>query len=420
MAAPARLALVLAVALAVLAACARPAPPARPPDDMPRQQPGYALWVEPPWAAAQWSSPAATRDSFALLASRGVNRVFLPLKDNRGVLAMGADGATSESLSAWARRAATATGVELVFVYPFFLGEPSQSDRAVAVYLDPETGGAALRMAQPLSPFPRTSPASSAARDRELAQLRRVVPSLGDASLAFSHIGFEGPHVDFSTEARRAFEGAIGRTIQRWPGEVVGFDTAADGTTARVRGPLWDAWMAWRASLVRGFAFDAETAVRETLGSRPHLVLVTQGYYPMHPLSGENWAHWRAPAAAGLSDVPPGYEDTAFGALFDEVVLLASAPLPDAADTVEQGFAWWASVEGAGELSRRMLAPDIRRTVAIPPAAYAPDGTIGLDGRERLLRAITGARAQYDGVLVIGAESVDRLGLWDTLAAATR
>lgn len=131
----------------------------------------------------------------------------------------------------------------------------------------------------------------------ELAIAREIVARYPVDGLVYDdRFRYAGLDADFSPESKRLFEASIGRSIH-WPDDVYRFTTASSGARGLVPGPLFDAWLGWRARILREFLLKARQAVK---GVRPNaqLGIYSGGNYADYPSRGANW---------GSPDLEAGY-----------------------------------------------------------------------------------------------------------------
>lgn len=133
------------------------------------------------------------------------------------------------------------------------------------------------------------NPAHPEVQSYELAVVWEVVSRYAVDGIVLDRTRFGGPDTDFSDLSRRLFEAYLGRAVGRWPDDVM----RPDGEGLR-RGPLYPAWIAWRASVIQGYVRAAGRLAR---GARPG---VSVGMYVggwFHTISdlGQNWARADAP-----------------------------------------------------------------------------------------------------------------------------
>lgn len=193
------------------------------------------------------------------------------------------------------------------------------------------------------------SPASAQARRANADALRELAADPLIETIILSGLGFQDTLADLGPSARVAFESWTGITLRRWPEEVIGEKPTPLPIGPWTRGAYWDAWMLWRASVLKEHLIELYTAATlPGATERPRLAVLVDAPYPAHQRMGLNWAAARSTATTDYRWLPEGYEAMAAGHLMDALVLGFWEPgLLTANDAEREGFAWWASVEGA-------------------------------------------------------------------------
>lgn len=104
-------------------------------------------------------------------------------------------------------------------------------------------------------------------------------------------------NADFSDESRRAFEAFMGRNVERWPGDILSY-APTETSYELVRGPLWQRWQGWRASVMYEFLRTLTATARQV---RPGIEIANYvgGWYPFYWREGLNW---------GAAGYDPGFD----------------------------------------------------------------------------------------------------------------
>jgi hypothetical protein len=363
---------------------------------------------------------ASARGFLAGMKERGVDTVFLELKDPQGRPLFPTGAGKPSGPLAHARAAATELQVRLVGVYPVTVGKPGSGEELVEYRWDGETGMARLT-ARPLDDGtpPRRSPAAASVR-REETERMRALGSQGLDAVCITHLGFGGLAADFSPAAREGIQGLWGVSIKSWPDDVATFVPAGPGARPDpVRGPLWPSWIQWRAIVLRQFAFDLEAALRqgaaEAGSPMPRFFLMTDPYYPLHDREGLNWAHPAGNFAAAYPAAPQTYGTTAVGALFQGYVFLAGVPVASVGEASAQGLSWWSSMEGSLRLTDGLVeGRTTTRWWAVSPYAFAgADGELSPGERDRLVRMAEAVRRNGRPLVLLDGGALDEWDLWE-------
>jgi uncharacterized lipoprotein YddW (UPF0748 family) len=124
----------------------------------------------------------------------------------------------------------------------------------------------------------------------ELAVIWEIVSRYAVDGIVLDRTRFAGLDADFSDLSRRQFEARIGGRVADWPADIL----RPQGETLQP-GPLFPAWIAWRASVIRGFVRAAGRVARGVRRGLPVGMYVT-AWYPSIYEYGQNWARPDAPA----------------------------------------------------------------------------------------------------------------------------
>lgn len=383
--------------------------------------PGFAVWLGFDRAVAECPNALDAARFYTELSERGVRRVFLPVKTVGGRLGFPSGMGTGEAwLLSTCLEGARQAGVDLVVVYPLFLGEPEPGEELVEYAWNPEEGFAHLRPWRDSASPPRTNPLSVSNEERELAILRDL-GALSPETVCISHAGFPNARSGFSDRARTEFETWLGQSVRTWPEDVLTFRPADSGSPEAVSGALRDEWLEWRASYLRQYLFRVEQAL--TLSSleagrgKPVFWIMAPGYYPLHRNEGVNWASNAARVDPVLPGARAGYAQTGVGELADGLVLEMFAPVVTAREASEAGLTWWSSVEGATQLAGRLIQSGKSRHVAINALAFAgSDRSMDEREREKLRAAVEAARNAGWMPLILDVDYLDRWDGWSVLA----
>lgn len=337
-----------------------------------------SVWLLPDRARALGTNDAVASAWFGTLAARNVSGVYLQVDESN-------DRAVLQGLAA----SAHAANVRVVAAVPLFLGEPI--DGAAPARL----GG----LPPAADALPLRSPVSAEARLDALRRIRAAATLDVDA-LCFTHAGFGSADVDFSDDARFAFESILGNPVADWPGDVA--TRGADGVIAH--GPLWGRWSVWRAGIVHDFLAtaraEADKARADAGLPRVPVALMARGYYPIHAAEAVNWAERGKVAGEAWTSAPRGYERTAVGDRYDALVLEAFAPYASPSQARDAGLEWWASAEGALAVARKVADRPI--VLAVSSAAWSgDDGTLSQEEDARWKQGLAQMRGLGVPLLVV-------------------
>lgn len=317
------------------------------------------LWVDWAGSGAYLASSDDAAANFCRLARRaGVTHLALEARTVDGANALGTHGAYYE-MEERLRLAARDHGLKLAALVPSFLSKNiPDSERPVRSRWDDESG---TWISLPLSTdIPaKTSPASLAARQEELRLFRDLLADHTLELILLSGFGFEDTQADLSPHARQQFEQWRGGAVRDWPQAVLGVEPPNLPFGREGRGPYWNSWVTWRARILRDLLvlMKGEMAGEEF---PPHLVALVDAPYPSHQRLGLNWASPDTMAEVEHDWLPSDYgRRTASGHLLDAIGLIFwQLDLINATTAEREGFAWWASLEGAAAMARRYRRPN--------------------------------------------------------------
>ncbi len=237
-----------------------------------------------------------------------------------------------------------------------------------------------------------TNPFRQDVRDRTLAIIAEVVRGYDIGGVIFDdRLRYAGLDGDFSPEAKSAFEAYVGKPV-RWPDDILRFGYRFPTMERTMTpGPLYDAWLVFRALTLRNFLADT---VRTVKAIKPQVTVATYvgSWYPDYPDVGANWA--ADDFAAGFRFLNPSYQQTGWAGLTDFVVTGCYYTTATIADAVARGENIGETVEAAGQFSNR----------AVNDASWTYAGIQLADFKNKtpddLKRALQAAGATTQGIMV--------------------
>jgi uncharacterized lipoprotein YddW (UPF0748 family) len=272
----------------------------------------------------------------------------------------------------------------------------------ITVHLRPGGDGrAAFVRASEIGPVVFVNAADPEVQAYQLAVLWEIVSRYAVDGIVLDRARYAGADADFSDLSRRRFEAWLGRTIGRWPDDI-----AAPARGGIQPGPLYPAWIAWRASVIQSYVRAAARVVR---GVRPGTAV---GMYVGSWLStisefGQNWTRPDAPAlfsawtpALGATSVLPDLDYLMAGVYF---------PIVTRWDALQQGRSPWATVVGSALRSR-----ELTRGTPLLGSVWLELYQGKKDTGEGAMRAVM---RLTDGVMVFDLSSVTAGDWWGALGA---
>ena len=213
---------------------------------------------------------------------------------------------------------------------------------------------------------------------------------------------FAGLNADFSDSSKRAFEKLVGTRI-RWPDDI--FRTSPYPGQDEIRGPYFDKWIAWRASIIHDWLQRAADAVRRARPAAQVAVYVGSWYGEYYKV-GSNWA--------GADFSPPGlhlnaeYMKSGYAGLLDWLTTGCYYVPATIAEAIATGSGAGASVEAAGQLSNRVVNDN--------SWTYAGLYALSYQGKpEKFSHAISAALESTQGVMVFDMSQIIDYNWWGVI-----
>ncbi len=138
----------------------------------------------------------------------------------------------------------------------------------------------ALQMGADGQPLTWLNPVIPANADRELAAITNAAARYPFDGIHLDYIRWPGRHADFSPATRRAFEQALGRTVARWPADVMN------------NGPHADAYRRWRAGVISDFVRRVRTELRRVAPTATLSAAVFAEPADCPDSVGQDWPRW--------------------------------------------------------------------------------------------------------------------------------
>jgi uncharacterized lipoprotein YddW (UPF0748 family) len=236
-----------------------------------------------------------------------------------------------------------------------------------------------------------TNPHNAAVRQRLLDMVAELVRGYAVDGVIFDdRLRYAGINADFSEETRRQFEAYVGQSV-RWPDEVFHYEVEFPSLDRHVvPGPLYEAWLVWRAQTLRNWLATAVTTVK-AIRPAATVSVYTGSWYGEYPLLGANWA--ADDFQAGFRFLTSSYQKTGFAGLLDWMTTGCYYPDGSIGEAVAAGKIAGASVEAAGQLTNRAANDQTWCYAGIQLGDYT--------GRPEALRhALQAACATTQGVMV--------------------
>ena len=217
---------------------------------------------------------------------------------------------------------------------------------------------------------------------------------------------YGGINADFSPLTQQQFEKYIGRRIS-WPDDVFKMTMSPSLNKGVVPGPYYEAWMTFRAQTLRNFMLRIRQTVKATR-STTQFGMYAGSWYGEYTKFGNNWGS--PELEAGFWFLSPEYAQTGIAPLCDFMITGCYYPTATIFDAMSAGVPIGNSVEGAGQLSNRIVRDQswVYAGIALDQFKGNPDG---------LRAALQGACGSTQGVMVFDL-SHDIEPMWQVFAGA--
>ncbi len=253
--------------------------------------------------------------------------------------------------------------------------------------------------------FAFANPADPNVWNYELGILYEILTHYDVDGIVLDRTRYQDLSEDFSDLSRAGFERFIGHPVAHWPDDI--YTYAPSGFwVARRPGPLYKAWLGYRARTIRAYTRAAARLVH-TLRPRVAVGMYVGAWYPVYYEEGVNWAS---------PDVRPPY-----AWIGDDWVQAGLAPLLDylMIGLYYRSVTMWeamrrrdnptTSVQGGAALGRSLVHGDTPLLGALLVPLYAGDPG-------RLTRAIRMSDALTRGTMLFDLIYLNDDNLWPALA----
>lgn len=217
---------------------------------------------------------------------------------------------------------------------------------------------------------------------------------------------YGGINADFSPITQQQFEKYIGRRIS-WPDDVFKMTLSPSLNKGVVPGAYYEAWMTFRAQTLRNFMLRIRQTVKAAR-TNTQFGLYAGSWYGEYTRFGNNWGS--PDLEAGFWFLSPEYAQTGIAPLCDFMITGCYYPTATIFDAMSAGVPIGNSVEGAGQLSNRIVRDQswVYAGIALDQFKGNPDG---------LRAALQGACGSTQGVMVFDL-SHDIEPMWQVFAGA--
>ncbi|MCH7903572.1 MAG: family 10 glycosylhydrolase [Armatimonadetes bacterium] len=265
-----------------------------------------------------------------------------------------------------------------------------------------------LRSGQEQNQIPlMMNPHLDAVRERALSFVEEVLQNYDvDGLLLDDRLRFGGIDSDFSDEARLAFEKYVGREVA-WPDDAYKVTYNWNLSTGIEPGPLFDAWLTFRARTMADWVADARKTVdRVRPGTK--FGVYAGAWYGAYASYGSNYGSDRL--SAGFPFLTRHYRDTGFAGSLDVLITGCYYPVPTTFAAMRRGKPVGRTVEAGGIISNRVARSQCWTYAGIMLSDYR-------GSTADLQAALQAAAATTQGVMVFDlSHNMD--DYWDVFATA--
>lgn len=247
-------------------------------------------------------------------------------------------------------------------------------------------------------------PADPDVRHHEWDMVREIVTNYPVDGVVFDdRLRYASVNADFGPRARAAFEGYVGHALT-WPDDVLRISPYPGQNI--IPGPQYQNWLVWRASSIKSWLDEAAFIVRTTRPQAQVAVYVGSWYGDYEKVA----SNWAGPDFVGpWSWQTPAYRQTAYAGTLDWLTTGCYYEDATVAEAVAQDDPPGATVEGAGQVSSRV----------VDDAAWTYAGLYALSYQgqpDQFARALQAATASTQGVMVFDLSQIIQYDWWHVLA----
>ena len=249
--------------------------------------------------------------------------------------------------------------------------------------------------------FAFVNPANPNVYGYELAVIYELVTRYDLDGIILDRTRYQDITEDFSPLSRATFEASIGHHVAHWPQDIYAYE-ASGYWVKRMPGPLYRAWLGYRAHSILAFA-RAVTEVVRTLKPQMAVAAYVGAWYPVYYEEGVNWASpevrppypWIGPEWV-RSGLAPLLDYLMIGLYYRPITVWEARAQHHDPEISIGGGAWLGTqlVHGATPVVGSLL---------VSLYAGAP---------ERLARAVRTAQAWTQGVMLFDLIYLNEDGLW--------
>lgn len=269
------------------------------------------------------------------------------------------------------------------------------------------------------------NPANREVQEYELDILKEFAEKYPDLDgIIFDRVRYDNVTSDFSQLSKKLFEEYSGEAVGNYPDDILYWEQDPAGQLVWKKGPRFNKWIEWRASVIKEFVEEAHGMLRQV---NPDLIIgdYTGAWYPTYYQVGVNWASETYDPSTEFDWATPEYYKTGYAELLDVYMtglyytLITKEDVDKATGVVGQrseaamdnSLTYCYCVEGGAELARRITAGVVPVIGSIYVDQY--EGDVDLFGS-----AVSQAVKSTDGVMVFDIVHIIDNGWWEELGRA--
>ena len=265
-----------------------------------------------------------------------------------------------------------------------------------------------------------TNPLNPKVQTHELnimAELLTLYPNLD--GIILDRVRYDGIQTDFSQLSIDAFEKFINKKIDNFPDDIY-FYKKSENKPQLVRGPLFNQWLEYRASVIYNFMTEARRVCKEV---NPEIIfgVYTGAWYPLYYDVGVNWASKKYDPSLEYDWATPNYKNYGYAELLDfyttgcyfyEVTKEEVEKLNEVTKRTEAGMGegkeYWYSVEGSAEIAKLVIA-DVLPVIGV---LYVEQYENNID---QFIKAMNACLEKSDGLMIFDIVHLINKGWWHSL-----
>jgi uncharacterized lipoprotein YddW (UPF0748 family) len=250
------------------------------------------------------------------------------------------------------------------------------------------------------------SPLHPEVRAYQIAILKEVAQNYEVDAIIFDRMRYANVYNDYSDYSRRAFERWLGKSISRWPEDVISY---SDKPGAPIqRGKLFKPWLEFRARVIREFAREVTETIRAI---RPGIQFgaYVGSWFTEYYGVGVNWGSDKFPVRTSWAS--PSYNEAGYAEFLNWISTGCYYGIPTKEEARAVRKEEGGTVEAAAELSTAVVSNSI--------PVYAGLYCLNYQDRPKdFARAVAAAVRHSQGVMIFDLSYIYDYNWWPILEEA--